>query len=218
MDELEPLRHEAIRALSAAVAAERLPIEQFESRLALVRQAPNRATLDAIVAEALPSGGYAPPAGLPAISADHTAVLRAGAMAPVAPADVLRIATIFSSSKRAGSWTVPLRLELEVVAGELTIDLRDAVFSSDVLDIDLHARLSSVTLIVPAGAQVENECEERFSSVTHSVRSARGAHPIGLLIRLTGRVVLSSTEVKEKPPSGAEGEVPIWRRLMGRGG
>src|ERR1043166_1179755 len=117
MDELEPLRHQAIRALSAAVAAERLAIEQFESRLALVRQAPNRATLDAIVAEALPSGGYAPPAGLPTIPADHTAVQRAGATAPVAPADVLRIATFFSSSNRAGSWTGPLRLPPPVGAG-----------------------------------------------------------------------------------------------------
>src|ERR1043166_5943363 len=105
MDELEPLRHQAIRALSAAVAAERLAIEQFESRLALVRQAPNRATLDAIVAEALPSGGYAPPAGLAAISADHTAVQRAGATAPVAPAGVLRVAPLFRSSKAPGPLT-----------------------------------------------------------------------------------------------------------------
>ena len=210
MDPLESLRHDAIRILSGAVATDRLSVEQFESRLALVHQAPNRATLDAIVADVIPSGGYTVPAGLVPVLPDHTAV------APVEPAELLRIRTVLSSSKRAGSWTVPLRLEAKVVLGELTIDLRDAVFCSDVLDVDVDALLGSFTLIVPAGAQVENECEERWSSTTHSTRSARGANPIGLLIRLTGRVRWSNVEIKEKRRSDEEPISP-WQRLIGGG-
>jgi len=211
VDPLEQLRSEAIRVLSAAVASERMTIEQLESRLPLIRQAPNRASLDAIVADVLPSGGFSLPAGLPAVASDHTRV------APVEPADLLRIRTVFSSSKRAGSWTVPLELELKVVMGELTIDLRDAVFCSDVLDIHLHVLLGSLTLIVPAGTQVENESEERFSSTTHSTRSAKGASPIGLLIRITGRVRWSSVEIKEKRRTGDEQEQPAWFRWLGGG-
>ena len=207
MTELESLRQEAIRALSGAVASDRLSVEQFESRLALVRQAPNRATLDAIVAEVLPSGRYPVPSGLAPPAADHTA------LAPVEPAELLRVRTVLSSSKRAGSWTVPLRLEIKVMLGELTIDLRDAVFCSDVLDVELDVLLGSLTFIVPAGAQVENECEERWSSTTHSTRSARGAGPIGLLIRLTGRVRWSNVEIKEKRRSGEE--ETAWQRLLG---
>jgi hypothetical protein len=210
MDHLESLRHDAIRILSGAVATDRLSVEQFESRLALVHQAPNRATLDAIVADVIPSGGYPVPAGLVPVLPDHPAV------APVEPAELLRIRTVLSSSKRAGSWTVPLRLEAKVVLGELTIDLRDAVFCSDVLDVEVDALLGSFTLIVPAGAQVENECEERWSSTTHSTRSARGANPIGLLIRLTGRVRWSNVEIKEKRRSDEEPLSP-WQRLMGGG-
>jgi hypothetical protein len=185
-----------------------MTVPEFESRLLAVRQAPNRATLDAIVADLVPSGGYTVPAGLVPVFPDHAA------LAPVEPAEVLRIKTVLGSSKRAGSWTVPLRLELKVVLGEITIDLRDAVFTADVLDIELHARFASVILIVPAGAQVENECDERLSSVTHSTRSARGTGPLALLIRIGGRVVLSSVEIKEKRPSGDEGEPPAWRRLL----
>ena len=207
MEELESLRHEAIRVLSSGVAADRLTVEQFESRLALVRQAPNRATLDAIVADVIPSGGYPVPAGLVAVVPDHTA------LPPVEPAELLRITTVLGTTKRAGSWTVPLRLQLRVVLGELTIDLRDAVFGSDVLDIDLRAKFGSITLIVPAGTQVENECEERLSSSSHSTRSARGASPLGLLVRITGRVVLSNLEIKEKRRSGEE-EEPGWLRLL----
>ncbi|HEU5218580.1 MAG TPA: hypothetical protein VFU23_07965 [Gemmatimonadales bacterium] len=205
MDELEPLRKEAIRTLSAAVATDQLPVEQFETRLALVRQAPNRATLDAIVADVMPTGGALAPVHAPAVVADHT---WAG---PVAPAEELRITTVFGSSKRAGSWTVPLHLTLKVVMGELTLDLRDAVFGSDVLDIDVRVAFGSLVLIVPAGAQVENECEERFSSSTHSTRSARGAGPIGLLIRIAGTVKFGNIEIKEKRPTAEE---PAKQGLM----
>lgn len=212
MDELEPFRHEAIRVLSTAVATDRMSVAQFESRLELIKQAPNRATLEAIIADVLPSGGFTIPAGLVPAVADHSYV------APVEPAESLRIATVFGSSKRAGSWTVPLQLELKVVMGEITLDMRDAVFGSDVLDIDVHCTLGNVVLIVPAGAQVENQCEERFSSSTHSTRSAKGVNPIGLLIRLTGRVRFSNIEIKERRPSGQEKEKPGWMKLLGAGG
>jgi hypothetical protein len=213
MDEMEPLREEAIRALSAALTADRLAFDQFESRLALIRQAPNRATIDAILADLPAEEEFAPPTGLVPLARDHTAVAGHDDPMPVEPAEVLRIRTVMGSSKRAGSWTVPLRLELKVVLGELTIDLRDAVFCSDALDIDLHVLLGSLTLIVPAGTQVENESEEKFSSTSHSTRSTRGMSRIGLLIRITGRVHWSSLEIKEKPPSGMEPK-PRWMRLL----
>ncbi len=211
MDELESFRRDAIRTLSAALTSDQLSVEQFESRLTLVRQAPNRATLDAIVADLLPSGAYTLPAGLAPAVAGHTAY------SPVEPAEVLRIATVFGSSKRGGTWTVPLRLELRVVMGELTIDLRDAVFGADLLDVLVHVTLGSLTLIVPAGAQVENECEERYSSSSHSTRSARGASPIGLLIRITGRVFLGSLDIKERRRTGEEKEPRGWKNLLGMG-
>jgi len=204
MDELEPLRHEAIRVLSAAVASDRLPVEQLESRLALVRQSPNRASLNAIVADVLPTGGFLAPTGLVPAVADHTYAGRYGS--PVEPAEELRITTVFGSTKRAGSWTVPLHLTLKVFAGEITLDMRDAVFGSDVLDIDVNVLMGGVVLIVPAGAQVENECDERFSSSTHSTRSARGVSPIGLLIRIGGKVRMGSIEIKEKRPTAEEPE------------
>ncbi len=207
MDELESERHQAIRALSAAVTAERLPVEQFESRLALVRQAPNRATLDAIVADLIPTGEYDPPVQVRQLPTSP------GPADPVAPAEVLRIAAILSTSKRAGSWTVPYRLDVKVLLGDLTIDLRDAVFFADTLEIELDVLLGNLVLILPAGTQVENESEERWSSTTHSIRSTLGIQPIGLLVRITGRVRWSNLEIKEKrragdPPTG-------WRKLLG---
>jgi hypothetical protein len=209
MDELEPHRLEAIRMLSEAVASDRLPVMQFESRLALIRQAPNLATLDAIVADVIPTGGYGLPRGVVPAVADHTYV------APVEPLEEMRISTVLGSSSRAGSWTVPLRLQLKVVLGDLTLDMRDAVFGSEVLDIDVNMKLGNLVLIVPAGAQVENDCDERMSSSSHSTRSLRGAAPIGLLIRITGRVRFSNLEIKEKLPTGEEPVKKWLAKLFG---
>lgn len=211
---MEPLREEAIRALSAALAADRVSFDQFESRLVLVRQAPNRATLDAILADLPADENFGLPTGLVPAVRNHTAVADHEDLVPVEPAEVLRIKTVMGSSKRAGSWTVPLRLELKVVLGELTIDLRDAVFCSDTLDIDVQVLLGSLTLIVPAGTQVENEAEEKFSNSSHSTRSTRGMSRIGLLIRITGRVHWSSLDIKEKPPTASEPQKPRWMRLL----
>ncbi len=216
MDEMEPLREEAIRALSAAFATDRLSLHQFESRLVLVRQAPNRATLDAILADLVLTEEFTIPTGLVA-AGDHTGLAGHDELIPVEPAELLRIKTVMGSSKRAGSWTVPLRLELKVFLGELTIDLRDAVFCTDVLDIDVNVKFGSLTLIVPAGTQVENESEEKFSSSSHSVRSTKGITRIGLLIRITGQVKWGSLEIKEKRPTGEGPQIPRWMRLLGAG-
>ena len=222
MDELEPVRRDAIRLLCAAEAKDLLPLDAFEARLERIKQAPNRATVEAIVADlAPPSGSYTFPTSAPApASADHTGVTAGpwGPAVPFMPAERLRIASVFASTKRAGSWTVPLELDLVVAFGEITIDLRDAVFGADFLDVDLNVRFGQLTLIVPVGTQVENEVREVFSSSSHSTRDARGAAPIGLLIRLRGRVLFGQLEVKEKPPTGAAKEGQgLWKKLLEAG-
>jgi hypothetical protein len=207
MDELDLERHEAIRVLSQALTADRIPVEQFESRLALVRQAPNRATLDAIIADLIPTGEYDPPP--PVAMTPYGEPVDIGA---ITPAEVIRISTILGSSKRAGSWTVPYRLEIKVVLGDLTIDLREAVFFSDTLEIDLDILLGGLTLIVPAGTQVEKETNERWSSTSHSTRSTQGVRTVGLLVRITGRVRWSNIEIKEKRRPG---EPSPLQKLLG---
>ncbi len=213
MAELDQARQQAVRLLCQAHAEERVSPEAFESRLEQIRQAPNEATLAAMLAD-LDQGHLPVPyhQHLPETEpADHTDV------APVSPAEYLRIASVFGSTKRAGSWTVPLTLGIRVLLGEVTIDLRDAVFGSDLVEIEVDAKFGSFTLIVPAGTQVENEIEEVLSSSTHSTRNARGVGPNGLLIRLRGRAVISSIEVKEKLPTKSGKADSLFARLLGSG-
>jgi hypothetical protein len=85
-----------------------------------------------------------------------------------------------------------------------------------VVDINVDVKLGSLELIVPAGTQVENEVEETFSSSSHSTRSARGARPNGLLVRLRGKALLASVDVKEKFPS-KPGKPGFFQRLLNSG-
>lgn len=212
MSDLDSARREAIRILCQAQAHDHLTVEAFESRLDQVRQAPNDATLAAILADLddltfppATTGRHYP------VIADHTGV------APVSPAEYLRLSSVFGSTTRAGSWTVPLNLDARVLFGEMTIDLRDAVFGADLMDIHIDVKLGSFTLIVPAGTQVENEVEDTMSSSSHSTRSARGASPNGLLIRLSGTAFMGSVDVKEKFPSSHPKGPSLIERLLGGG-
>jgi len=219
MDDFERSRQDAIRLLCDAHAREELSLDQFESRLERLKQAPNRATLDAILADLQPwDDPLAPPAEL--VPYPTGQVLRQATsqgLVPVAPAEFVRLTSVFASTKRAGSWTVPLEIQGLVILGELTLDLRDAVFGSDVVDIDVNCTLGSFTLIVPAGTQIENEMEETLSSSTHSTRASRGLEPNGLLVRLRGRAMLASVEIKEKLPAGARGgPMGLLQRLLGK--
>jgi hypothetical protein len=213
MSDLESARREAIGMLCRAQAGDRLSVEAFESRLEQVRQAPNQATLAAILADlddaALPEPVIS--ARYPVASSDRLE------LAAVSPAEYLRISSVLASSKRAGAWTVPLEIEGFVMFGELVLDLRDAVFGSDVVDINVDIKLGSFQLIVPAGTQVENEVEETLSSSTHSTRSARGIRPNGLLVRLRGKALMASVDVKEKLPSKPGNRGNFLERLLGSG-
>lgn len=212
MDELDPVRREAIRILCDAQARDRLAFEDFEDRLERIKVAPNPATIDAIVADLQDPELYdlAPTPSLeaPAVTGG-----------PVAPADFIRISSVFASTKRAGSWTVPFEIHALVILGEMTLDLRDAVFGTDVVDIQVNVTLGAFRLILPAGTQVENEIEETLASSQYSpyaARATRSASPNGLLVRLRGRALLASVEIKERLPTAllpARGG--FLRRLLG---
>ena len=212
MDDLEPVRHEAIRQLCDAQARDRMTLEDFENRLDRIKTAPNAATIDAIVADLSETGPFDLAPRHPAAAADLVG-------APVAPADFVRISSVFASTKRGGSWTVPLEIHSLVILGEMTLDLRDAVFGADVVDIQVNVTLGTFKLIVPAGTQVENEIEETLSSSEYSTRTARGVRPNGLLVRIHGRAVLASVEVKERLPTALKPErLGFWRKLLGPAG
>ena len=187
-DELTQAREDARELLSAAVKDQRISAEVLELRLALIDEAPSAAAVAAIIADLAPTGGYD-------LVASGTQT--AWANAP----DYLRLSALFGSTRREGVWTAPLALDIECIFGEVHVDLRDAMFGSDLLDIHVDVYLGEVVITVPSGTEIENHCANVLGSSKHKLKKRDASTPNGLLVRITGKVVLGDLTTRERLPS-----------------
>ena len=187
-DDLNQAQAEARELLYAAVEERRISDEVLELRLALIGEAPSAAAVAAIVADLAPTGGYDLVPG-----ETQTAWVNAP--------DYLRLSALFGSTKREGVWTAPLTLDIECILGEVHVDLRDAMFGSDLLEIHVDVYLGEVVITVPSGTEIENHCTNVLGSSTHKKRKAEASPPNGLLVRITGKVVLGELTTRERLPS-----------------
>ena len=228
MTDLESARRDAVARLCLAQASGFLSVEAFEERYALITEATSVATLDALVADLvieeepmLParSSSYdlepitADSAAVPAETGWHTG--RA-----VAAASSVRIPAVFGSAERGGTWTVPEHIEVMVTLGEVKLDFRDAVFTTDTVELDVSVLLGSLNLILPPGTQVENECEEFMASSAHPSKGRKGAPPNGILVIIRGHVRIGELNIKERGPTGSEPErfKGFFQKLFGKPG
>ena len=193
-DQLTEARRRAIHALCVAQAKELVSVEVFELRHALVHEAPSAAAVEAIVAD-LEVTGEADAAFLPAPGT--------GAVLPDFPPvpGELPLSALFSTFKREGIWVVPPVLRLKAFCGEVKLDLRDALFTSDVVDVTVDATMGSIELTVPAGTQVENECTAVFGDIEHKRHDALDVPPNGLLVRINGRALFGGVKIRERLPT-----------------
>ncbi|HEU4761062.1 MAG TPA: hypothetical protein VFS74_01995 [Gemmatimonadales bacterium] len=193
---LDTARRAAVHALCVAQAQDRISVDLFEQRLLLLREAPTPAAIRQILGDLDASGDFA-------LQRLDTPLLARMETTAVAPLERMRLSAVFSGTRRSGQWTVPLLIEARIIFGDLTLDLRDAWFDADTLDIDVDAFCGKLRLILPPGTQVENEIEETMSGSKHK-RSRGIAEPNGLLIRLSGQMFMSGLRITERPPTSEE--------------
>ena len=162
----------------------------FEERYALVKDAETAAGVMAIVAD------------LPTDPGLMEAVSRPTLPLPVDVPASIRIPSILGSTDRAGAWVVPEHIETLVILGELKLDFRDAQFTSATTVIDLSVILGTVTIVLPPGTQVENECREVLASSKHTKpRKFRGQFSDDLVV-LRGSLFMAELIIKEALPTG----------------
>lgn len=193
-DTLQEARRRAIHALCVAQAKELISVEVFELRHALVHEAPSAAAVDAIVADVEITGEV--DAGPLLAPVTGTALTDLTALPGELP-----ISAVFSTVKREGYWVVPPVLRLKALCGEVKLDLRDALFTSDVVDVTVDATMGTIQLTLPAGTQVENECTAVFGEVEHKRPDALDVPPNGLLVRINGRALFGGVKIRERLPT-----------------
>jgi hypothetical protein len=116
--------------LNAAAAEGRLTLAEFEERVDGVLQARTYGEVEPFLAD------------LPAATA-------------VPPAEVVVLNSNAGQLKRKGRWAVPRKLMVRSRAGQVTLDLRHAVFGHRVVEINLNTEAGSTTIVLPPAATAD---------------------------------------------------------------
>ncbi|MBX3155838.1 MAG: HAMP domain-containing protein [Deltaproteobacteria bacterium] len=120
---------------------------------------------------------------------------------------------IAGNVERRGRWTVPERLELRVLAGNMELDFRDAVLRPGVTTIEVSVDAGSLEIEVPPNLAVELE----VSSIAGHVEAVDSTPPVldpaGPVLRITGRVRCGNLEVTRLMPGETKFDAR-FRRIL----
>ncbi|WP_432982442.1 DUF1707 SHOCT-like domain-containing protein [Dactylosporangium sp. CA-233914] len=169
-------REIVVAQLNAAVAEGRLTLAEFEERVDGVLRSRTFGEVEPFVGD-LPQKGA------------------------IAPKDQQEIRNHSSSLKRTGRWTVPRRLMISTRAGSVKLDFTEAVFSSQLVEVQLDARSSSIDLVLPRGATADiDSIAPHSSSLQQKVPAAHDADRSGvgsgIVLRIGGEVRSSRVRVR----------------------
>jgi DUF1707 SHOCT-like domain/Cell wall-active antibiotics response LiaF, C-terminal len=116
---------------------------------------------------------------------------------PAAPtSDVDRQRALLSSLRREGRWRLAPRTRFSAVLGSVTLDLREAVLPGPDVEIEARAILGSVTVVVPAGVEVDVSGTGVLSSEDLQVEGTAPAGAPRIRIRHSG--MLGSLSVRSR--------------------
>ena len=180
------MREAAVARLSAAFAYDVLPMEEFERRVGEVYRVATPGDLAELLGDLPPDA-----------AAEHSVAGRA--LVPAQPIGG-RIGALFSNVERSGRLSVPSRLRIRAVFGNVELDLRDAEFGPGLTEISVDAVFGNVEVRLPANVAVEDDGESILGSFVVRV-AARAewslAHSLAhslATVRITGRALLGNVE------------------------
>lgn len=136
-------RDAVVDRLNTAAAEGRLTLAEFEERVDGVLRARTFGEVEPFVAD------------LPAVEP------------VVAVPEVVELRSQAGELRRKGRWSVPRRLSVRAKAGSVHLDLREAVISHRVVEIELACQAGSATIVLPPGATAN------IDGVTTTAGSAR---------------------------------------------
>jgi hypothetical protein len=170
-------REHVIEELTKRFASDQLTMDEFERRAAAVYAAASPAALTALTADLQPlTPRLTPPSGPP-----------------------MTIGATLGSVVRGGEITVPDRLEIRVLAGNVELDLTHAEFQPGVTEIALRAFMGNIEIQLPQHVGLEDHVSTMLGSFEYRrqprAQSWTEASGVSSVVRFTGKVVMSSVEV-----------------------
>ncbi len=111
--------------------------------------------------------------------------------------DPLRISTRGTKIKRSGRWTVPAEVEIESAHASVTLDLREAVFISELVTVRIDIRHGKLKLVLPPHVGVDVDgVQQQWGKVPGDEHGQQD----GPLLVVVGELVHGKVEVRRKKP------------------
>jgi hypothetical protein len=188
-------RDRVAEVLHRAYAEGRISTEEHEDRLDATNRAKILADLTPLTADLVPTAPR-PRAPFPA---DRRPVTGGGPEAD-------RMTAALSTVKRQGPWRVRRRSFASVFLGSVELDLTEATFDEQVVEVNVTQVLGSMFLRVPRGTTVRDETANVLAET--SIKGIGTPDPSFPVIILRGTNVLGEIKVRgPKKPS-------VWKRAL----
>lgn len=183
----EGQRAQIIQRLADAFAADRLSVEELDSRLTRLYQARTLAELDELLADPLSPG---------------MSLLRPLAAARPAqefalPDRGLGIAVMGGFDRGAG-WVLPRHFKAVAFMGGVSLDLRDARIAPGISEIEVVAVWGGVEIIVPDGVRVEVVGMAVMGGFDAKSGLTSLDDPDAPVLRVSGFVLMGGVDIKRK--------------------
>ncbi len=174
-------RNRIVECLQVAAVEGRLTAEELDGRLESALTARTYGELDTLLVD------------LPVVDA-RPAV-------PSGPAkELVRLESRSGNIRRAGAWSVPLRLGVEVRSGNVFLDFTEAVITHPTLDLTVTMTSGNLRLIVPPDVAVDAADVAIRSGSVREYAHRDPSLPVRLLVTVSGR--LRSGNVVVRGPGG----------------
>jgi len=153
---MKKLREKVLDGLTAAYAADALPVDEYERRVQLVARSSDPAEIESAAADL-------PAEFRPAVPA-RPEVRRPGSASAAAPRG--EIVAVFATIERAGRWSPPADLEASAVFGSAFIDFREADLPPGGIRLEANAVFGSMVVVVPEDVNVRVRSAAVFGSAS----------------------------------------------------
>jgi hypothetical protein len=193
------LRDRIIDRLSSGFAHGAIDTDEFERRVTVVHRSESAVEIEALVNDL-------PASHSPTPSAPPTRALVPASQAPESG----RTLSVFGNTVRRGNWTVPRKLEVRAIFGNVELDFREAVLPTGVVELHLRPIFGNIEITVPPNLAIQAEGNAVFGNFDHVSRAPTQAAPDAPVLRVIGTSVFGNVEIHMRLP----GEQPGWRRML----
>ncbi len=181
-------RERTVQILSECFAKNVLEMEEFERRVSLAHQARSVQELSRLIDD-IPGELAEAPEELPERASGRRILLRG---------DEQPVYGIMMSRRCRGQWLKSRTVSTRALMSSLEFDFRDLELPSEIVEINVLALMSSITITVPESLPVAVEVVPILGEVKEGKRVKTGVPKGGPGIRITGFVMMSDVKVRTR--------------------